>query len=142
MSDTNGHVNRFVPVNELEDALVRVYSDQSQLGVFAMKLFASRVVVLSRQEPGKPRGEPIALLVIRGASGVPALAVFTSLDRTAPWIKRAGEYRHAATVDAASVLRSAPPGCGVAINPGWAFGLEVPAAGLRRLVSDFGGSGV
>jgi DNA-binding transcriptional LysR family regulator len=128
----------FQPANALEEALLKCWKDRTELGLFAMRLFSSQVVVLLRAKGDVlPRKWP-APLIIRGVNDKLVLAVFTSIERTIPWRERHEEFQHALVTDASWVLRNAPPGYGVAINPGWAVGMEIPPDDLARLLRDFG----
>jgi hypothetical protein len=92
------------------------------------------VSVFLRSEIVVPSGGPVGpdfsgfVPVLFDREGVPMLAVFTSLERTAPVTNLA---RYAVTMSGADLVRRMPSGHGLVVNPGHAEGFEMLPDAVR-----------
>lgn len=83
------------------------------------------IIVPSLTTPEGPRP-----LILQGAGGVPLLAVFTAMDRLAPF---SAGLASAQTMSGRAVLGGVQPGVGIVVNPGSGIGMEFAAAEIPRL---------
>lgn len=121
------------PRNSLEEALLSFLKERTSLESFLDVLHESGVCVLIRNEPGDVVSEmPLRPLVMDGASGYPAVCVFTSPERSKPFARRLPEYGTLLEIEFRTVLASTP-GLGVLINPGTMFSMEGSAQGMNEL---------
>ncbi len=73
-------------------------------------------------------------LAITSRTGFDALAAFTSIERAKKAFFQYPEYGYALVVDTYWFLSGAYANAGFALNPGWAYGFELPPEGLRQLL--------
>ncbi len=66
-------------------------------------------------------------LVLKGTDGELMIAAFTSVEMTKPWVQREPEFTFALHTTFQWVARIAPPGVGIALNPGYKFDFIIPA---------------
>jgi len=127
----------FAPENELERQLVRAQQGGISLPQLLESFVASQVVALFDQDPATVAQPQPSPLVISNSTGVPSLAVFTSLDRATPWTKKQPEFQFALLVDFGWLLKGIAPGVGLVVNPSWPVGFELSAAGVQQFRADF-----
>lgn len=129
-----GNQMDFVPMNELESALLA--SSQQLLPVrdFARLLYSSKIALLSASEVQTDGAgfEP----VIFDKQGVNMLAAFTTKERTTHLLHIA---KFCLIMKGSDVLRRMPEGYGLVINPGLTVGLEISPSGIAEILDEFGG---
>lgn len=128
----------FEPVNELERDLVRCQQGQIELARFVQVLLASQVFVLLDYEV--PETDPRLTappLMLQSPAGYLVFALFTSPDRATSFIEQFRTFSYGLLVDARWLLSILSPRAGLALNPGWTAGLEMPPEGFAKLKRDF-----
>ena len=124
----------FMPLNDLERFLLS--ASEGELAVPALldhMLQSSVVVLLNREITTEQWPEDASMLVLQNPVGEPVLAVFTSLERVAPWLAGESSHQYAMHADFAWLLRNLTPEMGVAVNPGSTVGFEIPPFGVEHL---------
>jgi hypothetical protein len=131
--------NEFKPNNTLEEKLVAMYRKEIKIAEFLEILFDSQVIILSDRDVDisgyDMHFNPLA---ITSPMGYDVLATFSSLERAKPALSSYQGYDFALAVDTAWFLRGAYENVGFALNPGWAFGFELPPDGLQQMLVRFG----
>lgn len=114
---------------ELERRIRATHDDASQRAPLLQALPQAKVAVLMDQGLQDGRLAPDARpLVLDDRDGHPMIAVFSSVERGTPWVQREPAYGHAVYTQCEWVLRIAPAGVGIAVNPGYRFDFLVRAA--------------
>lgn len=129
----------FLPVNELEVKLLALYRKEIDMPLFIQIMLSSQISIpLDKEIDENKPNKDMNPLVIQSSKGDPVLAVFTSPERITPWISHFPEYKFALSVDCRWFLKGVTSNVGLALNPGWEYGLEFPPIGVSRLQHDFG----
>ena len=88
--------------------------------------FAEAAIILpSLATPNGPQP-----LILQGVGGKPLLAVFTAMDRLAPFSQGLAS---AQTMSGRAILGGMQPGAGIVVNPGSGLGMEIDEADIPRL---------
>lgn len=121
--------------NALERDLYAAQNGEQTVDSFLTELVDADVVLLSRHEVTQIRdpADLPALVLPAGDDKSQRLAVFTSPERAHRVAKTYPEYRYGVKTDFIWVLAHTAPGMGVALNPGWTLGMNIPSYGLLRL---------
>lgn len=132
-------IRNFEAQNPLEEKLLALYRGELRLPDFLQILLDSQIVILLDNDidPSHPAPD-ISPLIITCLRGFTAAAAFTSIDRIGPFAAQFPDYRYALVVDALWFLQGTPDTIGFALNPGWQFGMEIPADGLQAFLKKFG----
>lgn len=128
----------FIPANDLERQLVDCQQSRVELPLFLEFLLASQVFVLLDREI--PEDDPRLTsnpLVLTSPRGYLVVALFTSPDRATPFLDLAPTFSYGLLVNARWLLTVLEPAVGIALNPGWSVGLEIPPDGFKSLKRDF-----
>jgi hypothetical protein len=130
----------FEPTNELETQMVSVQKGELEQQDFLTHLVNSKAIVMLDQPP-RLSGEwdnDIHPLVVGSPNGFPVLAVFSSVERSAVSKEKAPGHPYAMEAPFAWMLRGIQPGVGLVMNPGSAFGFEIPPDSLSSLRQGYG----
>lgn len=123
------------PNNAVERQMRAVQAGEHSLPSFIETLVDADIVLLSKRNVVSvttPRDIPA--LVVPGEDGDGRnLAVFTSPELAQQVAETYPEYRFGVETDFIWVLAHAAPGLGVAINPGWTLGMEIPSYGVLQM---------
>jgi hypothetical protein len=105
------------------------------IGEFVKTLLGSQVFVLLDRDPGPSSvwNNTASPLVLNNQSGMPMLAIFTALERSADWSERIPDYSFGLLTDFRWLLKGIASGVGLVINPGSKVGLEMPAIGVWQM---------
>ncbi len=129
----------FKPNNLLEEKLVALYKKEMQIIDFLRILFDSQVIILADRDVDiSAPDRKFNPLAITSPMGFNVLATFSSLERAQKAVDQFPEYKHAVAVDTAWFLLGAYENVGLAFNPGWPFGFELPPDALQHLMVRFG----
>ena len=119
---------------DLEALLVAVLKGETPRAALLDALAGSFVaVLLDKGLDGAglhPQARPLAL---NTPEGDPVLAVFTSVEKAAPWAQKEPAYAHALRTGFAWPVHMAPEGVGIALNPGYRWSLVLAAAEVQAL---------
>ncbi|HEY2071193.1 MAG TPA: SseB family protein [Rhizomicrobium sp.] len=133
----------FIPENPLEEALVAMAADPSTQAVFDRLLLESPLHVIGQNAEGDVGGESeplkdgaqIRLIALRrGEEQI--IPVFSSPARLATFFENAtksAEIRRYITMPGRSLFQMAG-GAPFLLNPGFPYGLALPAAAIARLL--------
>lgn len=120
-------MENFVAANPLEEILLEAQEGRVPPAQLFEALFASQVIVLINQDPG-PGGQwtdETSLMILNSASGIPVIAMFSSLGRSSMWPDQSGEFQYALEVDFGWLLNGVMEGVGIVLNPGSTVGVEM-----------------
>ncbi len=137
--DARHMIREFEAKNPLEEKLLPLYRGEIKLPDFLRILLDSQIVILLDKDIDLSDPVPdINPLFITSLQGFTAAAAFTSIERIGPFAAQFPDYRYVLVVDALWFLRGTPDTIGFALNPGWQFGMEMPAEGLQAFLRKFG----
>ena len=133
----------FVPENLLEEALIAMAADPEKGGAFDHLLLTSPLYVIGQNEgagAGDPEqslkaGEQVRLVAVRRGD-VQAIPVFTAPSRLAAFFENATKtalIRRYLTMPGRSLFQMAG-GADFLLNPGFPYGLHMPAAVIAQLL--------
>lgn len=123
--------------HQLEELLVRATSDPDARSTLVSALLDSRVAVPINR--GLENGElpsDFKPLTLNAKEGFPVIAVFTTPDKAAPWIRQQPAFQHSLVTGFLWVLNLARPPFGIALNPGYKYSLALTPAELEELAKD------
>lgn len=113
---------------ELERRVRAAHEDATQRAPLLQVLPQAQVAVLLDKALEGGRLAPDARpLVLNDREGRPVIAAFTSVDKGTPWVQREPAYGFALYTQFDWVVRIAPQGVGIALNPGYRFDLVLSA---------------
>lgn len=131
--------HEFRPNNLLEEKLVALYKKELKIIDFLQILFDSQVIILADRDVDISAADrKFNPLAINSPMGFSVLATFSSLERAKNAVARYPGFNHAIAVDTAWFLLGAYKNVGLALNPGWPFGFELPPDALQHLLIRFG----
>ncbi len=131
--------NGFKPNNPLEEKLVALYRKQITIIDFLGILIDSKLAIPSDRDADITAPDMnFKPLVITSAMGFNVLVAFTSLELAKGASSMYPDYGFTAEVDADRFLLEAPENVGLALNPGWHMGFELPPDGLQQILYRFG----
>ena len=131
--------SEFTPNNLLEEKLLALYRKEIQIIEFLELMFDSQVIILADRDVDiTGPSMDFNPLAITSAMGFDALVTFSSLERAQAAQPDYPDYPYALAVDTKWFLLGAYENAGVALNPGWAFGFELPPEALQQLLVRFG----
>lgn len=131
--------NDFKPNNLLEEKLLEMYRKEIKISEFLEILLDSQVIILADRDVDMSGPDThFNPLAISSPMGCDVLATFSSLERAQPAASRYPGYEFAMAVDTPWFLLRAYENVGFALNPGWAFGFELPPEGLQQMLVRFG----
>lgn len=120
----------------LEDLIIRTTSEPDLRPQLVAGLLASRVAVpLDKGLENGALPRDFKPLTLNGPAGFPVLAVFTTPDKAAPWIKQQPAFQHALVTGFDWAVGITPPPFGIAVNPGYAHSLVLSPADVQALKS-------
>lgn len=123
--------------HQLEELLVRATSDPDARATLVSALPDSRVAVPINR--GLENGElpsDFKPLTLNAQEGFPVIAVFTTPDKAAPWIKQQPAFQHSLVTAFSWVLKLAKPPFGIALNAGYKYSLALSPAEVEALAKD------
>ena len=74
-------------------------------------------------------------MTLNGPQGFPVLAVFTSPDKAAPWLKEQPEFQHSLVTGFPWALKITRPPFGIAVNPGYKHSVVLSPAEVESLAA-------
>ena len=122
----------FTPVNSLERALVKAQAGELPVKAFLALLLTEDLAIPSKTEVQADGSNLAPLLYDR--QGVSRVAVFTDASRTVATQQVA---KYLLVTNGFYLLKRIPPQFGLAVNPGFSVGLDLPPAGLQQMLRDF-----
>lgn len=130
----NSASDAFLPVNDLERALVEAQEGRLPVDSFLEALHASQVFILLDKDPGASGWDNSALpMVLNNQQGIPVLAVFSSPERSKIWTSRQPSFSYGMLTDFKWLLKGIASTVGVVLNPGESFGLELSPERVSNL---------
>lgn len=119
---------------QLEHLVREAHEDPARRDALLETLRGAKVAVLLDRglEDGQlaPQARP---LVLHDRDGHPVLAAFTSVEKGKPWVQREPEYGFALYTQFEWVVRIAPAGVGIALNPGYRFHFGMAAEQVQAM---------
>lgn len=125
------------PRNDLEQSLLDLYAQQITLQAFVAKLRMSPVVVLS-ETPVAAEGDKAVPAVIKLPQGGRGVALFTSLDRTLPFVKEHPEFQYSMQAEGEIILSMIPPSLGIVVIASERLGFGIGPGYLAKIRHDSG----
>lgn len=121
--------------NTLEGKLQAAQQGQCSAPELFEELLASQIIVLlDKPIDDDGRWDPTARpLTLHSPNGFAVMAVFSTHEKAAPWVRQAPAHVHALYVDFAWIVRGLAPAVGLVINPGDALGLELQPETAQKL---------
>jgi SseB protein N-terminal domain len=131
--------NEFRPNNNLEEKLLALYRKEIKIIEFLELLIDSQVVILADRDVDISRPSmDFNPLAINSPMGFDVLVTFSSLERAKAALAQYPDYPFALAVDTRWFLLGAYKNAGIALNPGWPYGFELPPEGLQQLLVRLG----
>ena len=122
------------PENELEEALLALLKEKIDLDAFINALVRSSIFLMTKGEADQLTTDAAFVpLMLTGADGRGAVAVFTAPSRAKSMQSSAKEFRSGLQLTFCAMVGSAPPGVGMMLNPGTIFSTEVAPEGFDDL---------
>lgn len=119
---------------ELEALIVAFATGSQQRSHLIEALLTSKVAVLFDRgiEGGTfpPEARPLTL---DSPDGFPILATFSSVEKTAPWVRNQPAYSHALYTGFAWALDTVPAEFGIGLNPGYKWSFLMPPSEILML---------
>lgn len=122
--------------NELEALILRTTSEPTLRPELITTLLRSRVAVpLNRGLENGVLPADFKPMTLNGPQGFPVLAVFTSPDKAAPWLKEQPEFQHSLVTEFNWALKITRPPFGIAVNPGYKHSVVLSPAEVEGLAA-------
>ena len=122
--------------NELEALIIRTTSEPALRPELITMLLRSRVAVpLNRGLENDVLPADFKPMTLNGPQGFPVLAVFTSPDKAAPWLKEQPEFQHSLVTEFSWALKITRPPFGIAVNPGYRHSVVLSPAEVEELAA-------
>ncbi|VXB07307.1 conserved hypothetical protein [Luteimonas sp. 9C] len=122
--------------NELEALIIRTTSEPALRPELITTLLRSRVAVpLDKGLENGALPADFKSMTLNGPRGFPVLAVFTSPDKAAPWLKEQPEFQHALVTEFNWALKITRPPFGIAVNPGYKHSVVLSPAEVEGLAA-------
>lgn len=122
--------------NELEALIIRATAEPALRPELITMLLRSRVAVpLNRGLENGVLPADFKPMTLNGPQGFPVLAVFTSPDKAAPWIKEQPEFQHSLVTEFSWALKITRPPFGIAVNPGYKHSVVLSPAEVEGLAA-------
>lgn len=132
-------ISQFKPNNFLEEKLLAMYRKEIKITEFIELLLDSQVMILTDRDVDITGPDThFNPLAITSPMGYSVLVTFSSIERATSLAARHPDFSHAVAVDTSWFLLRAHENAGFALNPGWAFGFELPPEGLQQMLVRFG----
>jgi type III secretion system (T3SS) SseB-like protein len=133
----------FVPENLLEEALIAMAADPEKGGAFDHLLLTSPLHVIGQNDGARPEdeqqslkaGSQVRLIAVRRGE-TQAIPAFTSPTRLAAFFEsatKAAEIQRYITMPGRTLFQMAN-GADFLLNPGFPYGLHMPAAVIAQLL--------
>ena len=104
----------------LEDLIIRSASEPALRPELIRTLVSSRIAVpLNKGLENGALPPDFKPMTLNSTQGFPVLAVFTSPDKVAPWLKEQPEFQHSLVTEFNWALKITRPPFGIAVNPGY-----------------------
>lgn len=122
--------------NELEALIIRTTSEPALRPELITTLLRSRVAVpLNKGLENGVLPADFKPMTLNGPQGFPVLAVFTSPDKAAPWLKEQPDFQHALVTEFNWALKITRPPFGIAVNPGYKHSVVLSPAEVEGLAA-------
>lgn len=122
--------------NELEALIIRTTAEPALRPELITTLLRSRVAVpLNKGLENGALPADFKPMTLNGPQGFPVLAVFTSPDKAAPWLKEQPEFQHALVTEFNWALKITRPPFGIAVNPGYKHSVVLSPAEVEGLAA-------
>ncbi len=122
--------------NELEALIIRATSEPALRPELITMLLRSRVAVsLNKGLENGVLPADFKPMTLNGPQGFPVLAVFTSPDKAAPWLKEQPAFQHALVTEFSWALKITRPPFGIAVNPGYKHSVVLSPAEVQGLAA-------
>jgi hypothetical protein len=130
-------MNQEQPINELEKMMMAAHAGTVHVHAVLDLLGRSKIAVLMDQKiAAAPPGAQLTPLVLQDKDGHFALIAFTAKERAAAQAWRFPEFPVVELVDAGWMLQGVQDHVGLALNPASAWGIGLPADGLKQWKED------
>jgi hypothetical protein len=124
----------FVPINDLERALLAAQEGTLSTPAFFEALLASKVLIMIDKDcPDGVWDNSSSPLILKSSSGLAVVAMFTAMERTSEWHKRQPRFSHGFLADFSQLLQHVAPHAGIVINPGSTVGVEISPSRVADL---------
>jgi hypothetical protein len=131
--------SQFTPNNLLEEKLLALYRKEIKIIEFLEMLLDLQVIILADRDVDiSGPSMDFNPLAITSPMGFDVLVAFSSLERAKAALSHYPGYRFALEVDTKWFLLGAYQNAGLALNPGWPFGFELPPEALQQVLVRFG----
>jgi len=117
----------FAPVNDLEVRLLQAQDGTLSAEDFMDSLLADTVYVLLDKpvDADSEWNQEINPLVLTSEADEPMFAVFSAVERAAPWSDELPQFENALQVEVRWLLSAISEGVGIVLNPGFGVGMEM-----------------
>lgn len=125
-------------LNAIETLLLSTQSGASSVDDLLAALIEAELFILLDKDPqsDESAADNVLPLMLNNAQGKPLLAAFTAAERSIAMALEFPQFAFALPVALRKLLPTIRPGVGLVINPGTTLGLEMPAAGVARMLQD------
>jgi hypothetical protein len=120
----------------LEELIIRFTSEPEIRQQLVEALMGSRLAVpIDKTLENGVLPPDFKPLTLNAQQGFPVLAVFTTPDKAAPWLRQHPAFRHSLVTDFAWAVRMTRPPFGIAVNPGYRHSFVLSPAEVEALRS-------
>ena len=122
--------------NALEELIIRATSEPAVRSELITVLLGSRVAVpLNKGLENGVLPADFKPMTLNAPQGFPVLAVFTSPDKAAPWLKQQPAFQHSLVTQFNWALKITRPPFGIAVNPGYKHSVVLSPAEVEGLAA-------
>lgn len=129
----------FQPRNDLESQLLAAQEGRLSGEEFMTRLLGSQVFMPVRETHpigGFQASDKAVPLSLTSEDGTEVLVLFTSPERAKPFVQDHPAYQGGLLAEFRWVLEKMGDGVGIALNPGWAVGIDMAPGMVRQLLND------
>ncbi len=123
------------PLNDLELRLMQAQDGTLAAPAFLDSLLADQVFVLLDKavDADAEWDDSITPLVLTSEANEPMFAIFSAVERAAPWSEQLPQFENALQVDMRWLLTAMSDGVGIVLNPGFDVGMEMIPDAVAQL---------
>ncbi len=120
----------------LEELIMRCTDEADLRSEVIATLLRSRVAVpLNKGLENGALPSDFKPMTLNGPHGFPVLAVFTSPDKAAPWLKEQPEFQQSLVTEFNWALQLTKPPFGIAVNPGYKHSVVLNPGEVQSLAA-------
>ncbi len=128
----------FQPHNDLEERLVSAQEGRLDPNAFMEHLLESQLFLPVQDDSsgiqGFQKSSRAQPLTLETEDGLKVLVLFTSPERAKPFLVDFPAYQGGLLAELGWVLERVGSGVGIAINPGWEFGMDLDPDTVEQLI--------